>query len=86
MPRRRRAKEFQRRLREAVAQAEAEERKDALCLREEPFDPLDDAYWREHEDPLGGWCCLDCAGPNHPLHLLADAQQEIDDYLKESHD
>lgn len=77
MPKRRRAREFQRRLDRAVAAAE-------VALAEPvplPPDPLDDFYWREHES--GIWCCLDCS-PHHPDHLLNSAQVEIDTYLKRS--
>jgi hypothetical protein len=74
LPRRRRAREFKRRLKQAVAQAEAE-----FAVAPLPSDPLDDHYWREHEE--GGWCCIDCS-PNHPDRLLNDAQDEIDTYLK----
>jgi hypothetical protein len=74
MPKRRRAREFKRRLARAIAQAEAEFAPAAPL----PSDPLDDFYWREHEE--GGWCCLDCS-PNHPDRLLNDALEEIDAYL-----
>jgi hypothetical protein len=75
MPKRRRAREFQRRLDKAVSKAEATLATPVSL----PPDPLDDFYWREHESGLD--CCYDCS-PNHPDVLLWDARDEIDAYLK----
>lgn len=77
MPKRRRAREFKRRLYRAIATTEAE-----LAMPVPPSsDPLDDFFWREREE--GGWCCMDCS-PNHPAHLRNQALVEIDEYLNRS--
>ena len=83
MPRRRRHREFKRRLRQAVTQAEvwAQKVEAEAALVSASADPLDDVFWREHE--RGDWCCYDCS-PNHPDTLLWDAQEEINEHLNRS--
>jgi len=80
MPRRRRVREFRRKLAKAIQKAEAEVRaEDALASAS----PLDDIFWREYEQ--GSYCCPDC-DYNHPDAIAWDARQEINAYLKrESH-
>lgn len=77
MPKRRRAREFKRRLYRAIATTEAEQ----ALLAPPSSDPLDDFFWREHE--RGDWCCIDCY-PNHPDALRNDALDEIAEYLNRS--
>ncbi len=75
MPRRRRAREFQRRLRQAVEQVEAEVAAQEAAATS--GHPLDDKFWREREQ--GMWCCPAC-DYNHPLTIKAAAIEEIAAY------
>lgn len=62
---------------QAVAVVEAEE---LQAFVDATATPLDDRFWREHENQ-SLWCCPSC-DYNHPLVIQAAAREEIDDYLK----
>ena len=81
MPARRRAREANRKMRRAVAEAVARDREAfQTAVQSGRTHHLDDAYWTERE--RGYHCCLDCS-PNHPDRLLNEALSEIRTY-KES--
>lgn len=75
MPRRRRAREANRKMRRAVEAAEERDRQEFLtAVQSGRAHHLADPFWNEHE--RGYHCCLDCS-PNHPDHLLDAALDEI---------
>lgn len=68
-------------MRRAVQEATERDRQQFLtAVQSGRAHHLDDAFWREHEE--GGWCCADCS-PHHPDHLLASAEQEINEFKRE---
>lgn len=75
MPARRRAREANRKMSRAIAEAVERDRQEFLtAVQSGRAHHLDDAFWRERESGLS--CCLDCS-PNHPDHALISAEREI---------